>query len=194
MPRKIKIGDILNGKTPRALRKDSANVSVNNMTINKVADPTQYNIQRAAATLKASDIAPPAQLSQGAKSTQSLSILEALGCTVVPGGQDFSLLGTQTDTTTVNNPNMIDKAELFKIKNTTKAPLIAMPNKSNPFWEPDEPLAQKDLLEKSKAEAFDPVQNLSLKKITSDIIAYNIDYSTAPKLKYFKYKKNVVPK
>ncbi len=195
MPRKIKLGDIAQGKIPRALRKDSDNVKINNIAINKVADPVQYNIQRAAARLQASDAQPPALLQRGGgKSAQALSVLEALGCTVTPGGQDFSLLGTQTDTTVVQNPNMIDSEELFKIKNTFKSPLIAIPNKNNPFWELDEPLSEKDKLEKAPVQKEDPLQATSLNRITSDLISYNLDYSTSSTLKSFKYKKNVVPR
>ena len=194
MPRKIKLGAIIKGKIPRPLRANRDNVKINNIVINKVANPVQYNIQKGASALKGSQVSPPAQLSQGPSPDQAVSILEALGCTVTPGGQDFSLLGTQTDTTTLQNPNMIDNDELFKIKNTYKAPLIAAPNKNNPFWEPDEPLAQKDVLEKAAARKSDPKETTSLNRMTSDLIAYNMDYSSTPTLKYFTYKKNVVPR
>ena len=163
----------------------SSRKTVSGLPINKEANPAQYNIQKAAASLKVSATTPPASTGIVGTAPQAQSMFEILGCTVEMGGREFSLLGTQTDTETVDNKNMIDLNELSKIENKGMIPSKAIPSISNTFWELDEAIAQKD---KQRVVATKE-QSTGLTSLAGDLAAYNLEYSTTKSLKYFTYQK-----
>ncbi len=112
---------------------------------------------------------------------RSVDMLETIGCCVVDMSSSFSLISTQTDTETVENPNISGSVGSMKNKNTTATDKFSNP--ADPFYELDgEPPRRTELETKSiKSSKFES-QTITL---SADLAAMNLSNSGST-LKYFK--------
>ena len=105
----------------------------------------------------------------------SLDFLFTIGCTVSQKPKDYSMIALQTDTETVENPNIEDQ-KIANLKNVQISPAKMFPADNDPFYElDDEPPRgvrkyREDLLKKDKAPntislAEDIINNASMKQI-----------------------------
>jgi len=112
----------------------------------------------------------------------SLSVLEAIGCTIMPNAEeysDYSLLTNEDDS--VANPNI--EVDLANKRNKQTLATDKFPNSSDPFYEMDAKPSRKVELIRKQSDSILVQQGYI--KLAADISTLNTQTSTK-RLKYFK--------
>ena len=130
----------ISGKTiGRGSRKrlTTSNIRINGQVLNKKSDAQKSKILTATRALAANGVATPiVQFSETETSLESLNLLEAMGYTVLDNyDADYSLLNVQTDTETIENPNI--QTEISSGPTAGISAKTSFPNKDDPFYDVD---------------------------------------------------------
>ena len=159
---------------------------VGGLKISILEQPNLYNIKRAESILTSQNIIRVPQSPVDPLTIQSLAeyVLDGLGCTYSGEPADFSLIGTQTDQETIENPAIMDTVEWKVVRNE---PIRAVDKFINiaedPFYKLDDDLShelQNQLDEEAKKSTPDGTF------IVSDLMLYNTN-AVKDKLKQFKF-------
>jgi len=111
----------------------------------------------------------------------AVDMLETIGCCVADMSREFSLIGTQTDTEAVENPNISGSVGSMKNKNTTATDKFSNP--ADPFYQLDGQPPRRTQLQnegtKSNKYEYETI------RLSADLAAMNLS-TAGTTLKYFK--------
>jgi len=113
----------------------------------------------------------------------SINMLEAVGCCLVGRDKNFSLLNDQTDKENIENPNILDEANLKKIKSKKTKPDDKFSNPNDPFYQLDGAPSRATQL--SSKEIKSQEKSVQIAKLGADLANLNSSSRQKPKLKYF---------
>jgi len=114
---------------------------------------------------------------------QAVDVLETIGCCVLDMDSSFSLVGTQTDKESIENPNIMDSGSLKNKKNRETTATDKFSNPDDPFYQLDGAIPRNIELRNSSIK-IGKYETPTI-ALAAAIAELNLS-STGTTLKYFK--------
>lgn len=149
------------------------------------ANAPQTQIAQVQQSMIQKELLPQASTPPGNVSHASLDLLSALNVSVDhTTDRMFSLLGTETDTEVIENPNIIDTIQWEEVTNTNMLTTTSFPSVSDNFFTLDAGLDQA--VQRQRDQIEETQDSADLTNIVVNLINYNLMDSSRPTLPQFK--------
>ena len=167
------------------------NVVVNSKVVNRVTEPTLFNIESARSTLnKSTRLSSTIHEKKFTKVSRdqnrlALETLFDMNISIVDLEVDHSLLETNSEGVMILNPNIVDMNQYAQTLNKNIVAVDKFPNSNDPIYQLDEGVFSEVAYVKNKVGDLD-ISSLDVSKVVSDMAIINLNKNGIGANKYFK--------